>query len=849
MDGLTRTVLDNGLRIAVVEDHSAPVVSLMVWVRVGSADERPDQAGMAHVFEHMLFKGTERRGVGEIAATIEAAGGNVNAFTSFDMTAYFATMASRDAAVGIDVLADALQHSSFDPTELAREEEVVIEEIRRSNDSPGRALSQAVFEAAYSAHPYRLPVIGTEQSVRSFTREGLLEFFHHWYVPNNMTFVVVGDIDTAKAIAQIREAFAAAKPDRALEHPRTPEPAPSAAMVRVVESEFQQTLLGIAYKITGFEDQDTPYLDLLSSVLGGGDSSRLYRSVKDRQQLVHSIHTSSYTPLDDGLFMIDAALDPSRISASVRAIAEEVHRIRDLGPNEAELERARVNLLASKVHERETMDGQANNLGYYETIGGGIEREPEYLEAVRRATTEDLRRVAREYLAPERARVVALLEKDATVPTTASLITALEDGSGTGRRRVAGTEVAPGIWRYELPSGLRVIVKPVHSVPLVSLHLALRGGQLAESAERQGISTFLAEMLERGTEQRSAAQFAAEAEDIAGSLSGFAGRNSFGVQAKFLKDSLDTGLELLADVVLRPALDPNEIEKVREESLAAIKRREDSLTSKAFELLNKGLYSSHPYSFLTLGTEQSVAAIDREALRAYWDAYAHPANAVLSVVGDVDPEAAVEAIGSHLREWRGPQSVSIPHHDVPALSQSQELSIAKQRSQMHLMVGFPGLRVGDPDVPALHVLTQVLSGQGGRLFLELRDRQSLAYQVMAQSVEGLDPGTFMVYIASAPEKEEQAREGVKSELARLLEGGIADAELERARSYLVGSYSVSLQRFGTQASLLSLDELYGLGATYHLGYRERIEKVTREDVMRVARRIIDFDRAVYAVVR
>src|SRR5262245_26635155 len=345
MEGLTRTTLDNGLQVAIVEDHSAPVVALMVWVRVGSADERAGQEGMAHVFEHMLFKGTERRGVGEIAATIEAAGGNVNAFTSFDVTSYFATMASRDAAVGIDVLADALQHSSFDPTELAREEEVVIEEIRRSNDSPGRALSQAMFEAAYGVHPYRLPVIGTEESVRSFTRDGLLQFFHHWYVPNNMTFVVVGDVVPEQALVQIREAFAGAKPDRALAHPRGVEPEPQRALTRVLPSEFQQTLLGVGYKITGFQEADTPYLDLLSGVLGGGDASRLYRNLKDRQQLVHSIGSSSYTPLDSGLFMVDAVLDPAKLDASVRAIATEIQRLRDLGPSDAELERARVNLL------------------------------------------------------------------------------------------------------------------------------------------------------------------------------------------------------------------------------------------------------------------------------------------------------------------------------------------------------------------------------------------------------------------------------------------------------------------------------------------------------------------------
>jgi zinc protease len=533
----------------------------------------------------------------------------------------------------------------------------------------------------------------------------------------------------------------------------------------------------------------------------------------------------------------------------VRAIAAEVQRLRDLAPSDAELERARVNLLASKVHERETMEGQANNLGYYESIGGGIEHERAYLEAVRRATPADLLRVAQTYLGPERARVVAVLEKGAAVPSDQALLEALAEGSGSGRTRHAGQEIQPGIWRYQLPNGLRVIVKPVHAVPLVSLNLAMRGGQLTESADRQGLSAFLSEMLERGTEQRSAAQFAAEVEDIAGSLSGFAGRNSFGLQGQFLTESLDTGLDLMADALLRPALDAGEIEKVREESLAAIKRREDNLSSKAAELLQKGLYKTHPYAFLTLGTEASVAAIDRDALRGYLEAYAHPSNAVLSVVGDVQPDALIEVLSAHLGEWSGPAQVAFPSHAVPALSGVQELSLVKQRNQVHVMLGFPGLRVDDPDVPALNVLTQVLSGQGGRLFLELRDRQSLAYQVQASSVEGLDPGMFMVYIASALDKEKQARDGIRSELEKLLANGVTEDELVRARSYLVGSNAVSLQRSSTEATLLSLDELYGLGATYHLGYGARIDRVTREDVMRVARRIIDLDRAVYAVVR
>src|SRR5215831_11849929 len=338
-DGMLRTTLDNGLKVILVEDHSAPVVALNVWVRTGSADERPDQWGMAHVHEHMLFKGTEKRGVGEIAATVEGAGGNINAFTSYDMTVYHITMASKDAGVGVDVLSDAVLHSGFDAHELAKEEEVVIEEIRRSDDSPDSLMSKVLFETAYTQHPYRREVIGTQESVRSFTRQGLLDFYHHWYVPNNMTFVAVGDLKPDAVLAQIKAAFAGAKPRTDLEHPRTQEPRQTAPRAAVVKSEFEQSLLGIAWKITGFSDPDTPYLDLLSSVLGGGDSSRLYREVKDQQELVHGIHASSYTPLDPGLFFVDAELDASKIDASITAVGEQVRRLRDFGPSQTELDR------------------------------------------------------------------------------------------------------------------------------------------------------------------------------------------------------------------------------------------------------------------------------------------------------------------------------------------------------------------------------------------------------------------------------------------------------------------------------------------------------------------------------
>ncbi len=846
-----RTTLDNGLKVILVEDHAAPVVALNVWVRIGSADEREAEAGMAHVFEHMLFKGTEKRAVGEIASTVEAAGGNINAFTSFDMTVYHITMASRDAAVGIDVLADAVQHSTFDPDELAREQEVVLEEINRSLDSPGRALSRAVFETAYTQHPYRLPVIGTAESVKSFTRDGLLEFFRRWYVPNNMTFIAVGDFESEPVLEQIRAAFAEARPRPDLAHPRTPESVQTNPRALVVRTDFEQSLIGLAYPTTSLRHEDTPHIDLLSMVLGGGESSRLYRSVKDRKQLVHSIGSSSYTPLDPGLFEVSGLLDPERTEEAISAIAAEIQRMRDFGPSQTELERARAILLSSEVHEKETMQGQARKLGYFEVNGGGIEHEKAYLDAIRAATRKDLQRVAAEYLAPSRATVVAALAKDQRPDLDeAGLIEALTAASVERTSGLEPEALRDGISRTTLPNGLRIVVRPSRTVPLVALRISFLGGLLAETESTQGITSFLADMLERGTEQRSAAQVAAETEDIAGSLSGFSGRNSFGVAGEFLTDTLDKGLELFADVVLHPAFDAGEVEKLRVERLAALKRREDNLSAKAFEIFQANIFSGHPYRFPTIGTAETIEKIQREDLAAYYDTYAHPSNAVLSVVGDVEPEQIVEAISLQLGGWSGPERVSLPEREPPPRPAApRQVSLTKNKSQVHVIVGFPGLSLSDADLPPLEVLTQILSGQGGRLFLELRDKQSLAYGVSAFSIEGVDPGTFGAYIASAPDKLGQSLEGLRSELRKIAEGPIRDEELERARNYLIGTQAVSLQRYSTQAALLSLDELYGLGATHHLDYASRIESVTLDDLARVARRIIDLDSEVVAIVR
>ncbi|HEY2749168.1 MAG TPA: pitrilysin family protein, partial [Polyangia bacterium] len=355
-----RYQLPNGLRVVLQENHAAKVVAFQAWVAVGSADEPAELAGIAHVFEHMLFKGTARRGVGQIAHEVEAAGGEINAWTSFDQTVYHLVLASRFFDTGLDILADALQNSSFDPVELERELKVVLEEVKQGEDNPSRVATQALFGAAYSRHPYRRPVIGYTKTVKSFTRERLLDFFQRWYVANNVTLVVVGDFDVKRAQSAIAQAWGKmasrplARPSGAADRK---EPQQKSVRAKVVTQDVRETQVGVAFHIPGIHHDDTAALDLLAIILGQGDSSRLTRGLKRRDELVTEAFAYAYTPRDPGLFVAGATMPPDDLDAGFAGLLSELFRLRHEEVSETELAKAKAIIESDAVYQKETVQG------------------------------------------------------------------------------------------------------------------------------------------------------------------------------------------------------------------------------------------------------------------------------------------------------------------------------------------------------------------------------------------------------------------------------------------------------------------------------------------------------------
>ncbi|MCC6233450.1 MAG: insulinase family protein [Verrucomicrobiales bacterium] len=828
------TTLSNGLLIIVREDRSAPVASVQAWCRAGSIDEgRWLGAGLSHVLEHMLFKGTSTRGSGRIDQEVQDAGGQMNAYTSFDRTVYHINVPNTGVRVATDILCDIMQHATLPEDELVKELDVIRREMDMCHDDPGRRSSRRLFETAYTRSPYRFPIIGIPDIFNTLTREDVMAYYREKYAPNNLFMVVVGDVVAKDVVRQIEEAFASAKARPVPPQAMVLEPVQTAPREQIEEAPLELGHVHVSWHIPDLRHPDIAALDVLSVVLGSGRSSRLFREVRERAGLVHTAEAWTYNPGSPGLFGLSAVVDADKFRPAADAMFHEIARLQADGPSEAEVGKALKQITASTYAVRKTMHGQAQDLGSSWLAVGDLGFTARYLDAVKKVTPAEVRRVAQQYLTAENRTLCALLP----------------EGSQPTVERSRAAIRSNGIVKRVLANGLRLLIKEDHRLPFVDCRVVFQGGVLAESPRNNGITGLMTKMLIKGTPTRTTESIATEIESVGGSLDVYAGNNSFGVTLEVLDTDLELGLDLMSDVILRPTFPEGELAREREYQLAGIRAQKDQVLQLAARSMRRNLFGEATYGLDAIGTEDSVSALGIADLREFHRRLAVPNNGVLAVYGRVDAAAVETLVERAFGGWAKGNTGLVSAAEPQKPRSPVRVDETRDKKQAVLVMGFRGTSLKHPDRYALDLIQESCSDLGSRLFLRIRDELGLAYYVGAQNFSGLVPGYFSFYAGTESTKADQVAEEFLAEIQKLRTEGLSAEELTRSKAKIVGQRKISRQDLGTYAMSTALDELYGLGYENSDSEDARIEAVTREDVKRVAATYLEPEAYILSIIR
>jgi len=829
--GVTLATLSNGLTVIVQENHVAPVATVRCYVgNTGSAFEgRYLGAGLSHVLEHVVSGGTtSRRTEKEIEKIIDTFGGATNAFTSTGQTGYYVDCPAKSTMTAIDLVADAMQRVKFEPSEFARELSVVRQELADGEVSRQRVQWKLLNQTVYTVHPARHPIIGYLDVLNNTKNETIIDFYRTRYVPNNQVFVVVGDVNTQEVLDEVARQYAGTPRGRETFVPLPDEPQQLTPREAVREMDGNTYDLVLAWPTVKLSNPDLYALDVAAYILAQGDSSRLVRRLKYDRQLVLSIGSASYTPhYVRGFLAVMASAQPDRWQQASDEILRDVYRLRDELVSPTELAKAKKQKAAELVFGQQTVQSAADSLGRNFLSTGDPRFEHKYVENIQQVTAEQIRDVARRYFTPGRLNRVII------APPGGAPKPADED--------VAGDEGE--IRAVRLSNGLRVLIKRHAHLPMVNIQAFVLGSALVDTEETAGRSGLVGAMLDKGTAKHSAEQIAQYFDSIGGQLSMSAGRNTIYGSATTLRDDFPEAAALFAECFTASTFPDEEFAKVKTLALGAIARRADSPQAEIFELFYDNLPAGSPYHLNQGGKTETVQRLSADDLRAYHAKYFVPNNMLVTVFGDVDPDAAlklVERLFGGLKPDPRLKPIDFDRdNDIP-----ETIVRHKQTGKPTGMVlmGYGGTSIlNEKDYAALTLLDAIMSGYsfpGGWLHNELRG-EGLVYFVHALQMSGPAPGFFVVFSQTRPDKIDEVVERIRRNVARAKEGKISEEEFRTAVQMVKALHAQQNTTIAAQARQAALDDLYGLGYNYDKGFDARIEAVTLDDVIRAARKYLN----------
>ncbi len=857
---ILRERLANGLEVFLIEDHSAPIATFWTWYRVGSRNETPGLTGISHWVEHMQFKGTDRIAKGQIFGDVSRVGGTLNALTSQDWTAYHETLPVAQLDLALRIEADRMSNSLFDAAEVDSERTVILSERQGSENRPAFALYEEVSGAAFHAHPYRHMVIGHDGDLRTMTRDDLFRHYRRFYHPGNAFIVSVGDFSAPELFGRIERAFGDIAPGESVSREvGVSEPLQPGERRVEIHKPAGSPLFRVAFHAPAASSPDFVPLLVMEAVLSGGGggmgrSSRLYRALV-ASGLARGAGSDMSTTIDPYLFQVGVTgLPESDLGQIERVVAHEIERLQTDVVTEVELERAKRQLLAQLTYSAEGVTNQAYWLGQWEIVDH-LGRAAGLPDEIRAVSSEEVRRVASEYLAPQRSTVGWLIPSEAGGGSGGEGAPAGIAPFGPAAWSVYGSEQnAYGFERHELSNGIVVLSQDRPGSQSVALRFRVPAGSIYEEDATAGLAHLTARVMGRGSAGMTFEEISDRTDDLGSSLGIDAGRQFLEGRIRCLRDDLPEMVELLANAIQRPDFPLDQVELVRAEQLGAIKDAANDTRSVSDRELRRALYPEpNPLGRSSLGGPESVNHLTAADARMFHTQRVTPDRAAFAVVGGIgsgdDVATLLEATFGAWTSESG--ATGQPDLGLTNLAAETVEEGIPGKSQADLAAGLTTIPRLHPDFVPLDVANLILGRLGlmGRLGTEVRDRQGLAYYAFSQVEPRRDGSLWSARAGVDPSNVERALTSIRAELERLRREPVSESELADAKSYLVGVLPLALEsNDGVAATLLSLEE-YGLGLDYLDHYPAIIAAITEEDILRAASEHLDPEKLVISVAR
>jgi len=856
-EGVRKEVLPNGLTVLVQRDRSAPVAAVVTHVKAGFFDEPDHWTGISHVLEHMFFKGTATRGPGQIARDTKRAGGYLNASTTYDHTSYYAVLPAARLREAVTIQADALMHAAIAPDELARELQVIIQEARRKLDTPSAVAHETLHEVMFDRHRIRRWRIGHEALLAGLTREDVVGYYRTRYVPARVIVAIVGDVAEDEALALARECYGDWAPAPGAVDPSPQEGPRREVRARTLRGDVTQADLTLGWRGVAALDPRAVPLDLAAGVLAAGRGSWLYRTLRETG-LATAVHTHHYTTTDLGVFSVGADCDADRVPAVLDGIAESVERLIRHDVPAGDLERARTLLLARWSRRMEEMDGRAASLAASEAIEDYqlLDREFERLAGtsaaeVRSATSEvlDLGAVsAVVYLPGEKGAPLGVEElrhafRAHRLPLLPE-VPAAAPAQRPPRPSIAVT--ARSEVMHEALPGFDLLVRHKPGVPLVSLGVYLPRVAF-DPAGQAGLSGLAVRGAVRGAGGLDAASLAFSFERLGGTLSPVVALDWVGFGTTVLSANLGEAAALVDLVLHQPSYQEAQLVAERQLLIEETTQAADDMFRYPFQLAFGAAFGDRGYGVPAAGLPDQLATLTTDQVRAWHQPLLTQPRGVVVAVGELTPETALATLGG----------VFAGHPPRPAITLRSPVgwtlgarpvtrAVRREKAQSAFALAFPGPSRRDPTRTATEVWSAVASGLGGRLFEALRERRSLAYTVVASSWQKARSGAFLSYIATSPDREDEARREMLAELGRFASDRVTPAELQQATAYLAGQTAVQRQSSSAVAGEILEAWLAGMGLDDLVDPAGRYLAVSQDQVRAAAEQALGGGEPIYA---